>query len=445
MHRNFLLAISLVLLSTAVTAQKKIILEGVRYATNINYLKEETDQKLFLSYLNASLEKHQQVVLKDTARINLLDMNRSAVRETVGFSTGDTSDLHLVIDIVEYPAAIFFTRSGVKADQILRNNAKTVFRLGMHFMGPDRKTISDTRMDVIVSPSQSIGMGYESPDLFIMPRMFVEMMRTALDLLIDPESNADQVAVKVPPVYCTDNFIQRRVAGWPRIAPAETKGVISFAYNGKRQMLRMDSALYEEIIWRGRKAISYPQEIMAAIRNTVNTVASDFVFLRQEARDVLSNKNYLVKLIVQIDPEIRVVLPEMAFTNFLPGDLHLLLSDNDTIARFSIETNLPSDIKAFPGRVYNGIDSTAAVRIAENKPVWSVLNNYTLKGKLNGRNFTIRCSGQKGVIKAMYIDDQLVCIAQGKQKPDVFVVFDASLSPEILNQLLIIGCNRFLE
>jgi hypothetical protein len=445
MNRNVLLIVSFVLFSSVVTAQKKVILEGIRYATNINYLQEENHRKLFLRYLNASLVKHQQLTLKDSARLILLDMNRSSVRETAGFSAGDTSDLHLIIDVAEYPAGIFFNAIARRTDSAVKNGAKTVFRVGMQFSGYDKKVISDTRMDVIVSSSQSTGMGYESSDLFIMPRAYVEMMRTAMDLLADPQSTAERIAVKVAPVYCTDNFIQHRIAGVPRIVPAETKGVTTFIYQGKRQLLRLDSALYEEIIWKGRKALTYPPEIMDAIKNTSNTAASDFVFLRQEARDVLYNKNYLVKLIVQVDPEIPVVLPELLFTNFLPGNLHLLLSDNDTIAKFSIESNLPSDIKVFPGRGYNGIDSTSAFIIAENKPIWQVLNNYTLKGKLKSRDFTVTCSGKKGVVKTIYLDNQLVCIAQGKQKPEIFVVFDASLSPEILNQLLIIGFNRFLE
>jgi hypothetical protein len=444
MNRNFLLIVVFVLLSNTVTAQKKIILEGIRYATNFNYLQEEHNRKLFLQYLNASLIKYQQPALKDSTRLILLDMNRSAVRETVGFSDGDTSALHLVIDVTEYPPGIFFTAIGRKTDSAL-NGVKTVFRVGMQFSRYDNRVVSDNRIDVIVGSSQGIGMGYESSDLFIMPRAFVEMMRTAMDLLIDPQSMAERVSVKVGPVYCTDNFIQQRIAGLPRVVPTETKGVISFAYQGKRQLLRLDSALYEEIIWRGRKALSYPADIMNAIKNTGNTVASDFVFLRQEARDVLYNRNYLVKLIVQVDPEIPVVLPELLFTNFLPGDLHLLLSDNDTIAKFSIETNMPSDIKVFTGRGYNGIDSTSVFTIAENKPIWRVLNNYTITGKLNSHDFTVRCTGKKGVVKTIYLDGQLVCIAQGKQKPEIFVVFDASLSPETLNQLLIIGFNRFLE
>lgn len=445
MRLNFLLIVSLVCLTTAVAAQKKIILEGVRYATNINYLQEASNRQLFLSYLDASLLKHQQLSLKDPARLNLLDMNRSSAREAVRFTPGDSADLHLIIDIAEYPAAVFFNAIGEKADPALQQEARTVFRIDMQVIKHNNRVVSDARIDVVVGSSQYTGMGYESSDLFIMPRAFVEMMRTALDLLIDPKSTAERVSVKVAPVYYTDNFVQQRIAGRPRIIPVETKGVITFAYNGKRQVLRMDSALYEEIIWRGRKAISYPPEILAAIRNTSNTAASDFVFLRQEARDVLSNKNYLVKLVVQVDPEIRVVLPEMLFTNFLPGELHLLLSDNDTIARFSIEANLLSEIKAFPGRVYNGMDSSSTFTISDSKPAWPVLNNYTLKGKLNGRDFVVKCSGKNGVVKTIYLNDQLVCIAQGKQKPDVFVVFDASLSSEILNQLLIIGFNRFLE
>jgi hypothetical protein len=48
-------------------------------------------------------------------------------------------------------------------------------------------------------------------------------------------------------------------------------------------------------------------------------------------------------------------------------------------------------------------------------------------------------------LKEIYLDGRLVCIAQGKFSPEVFVVFGATLPPVLFNQLLIIAFNRFLE
>ncbi|MEN9686596.1 MAG: hypothetical protein RLZZ28_2382, partial [Bacteroidota bacterium] len=74
-----------------------------------------------------------------------------------------------------------------------------------------------------------------------------------------------------------------------------------------------------------------------------------------------------------------------------------------------------------------------------------VVFDYILSGKIGQHSFVIKCSGFKNNLKEIYLDEKIACIAQGKFSPEKFVLFNASLSPEILNQLFMIGFNRFLE
>ena len=60
-------------------------------------------------------------------------------------------------------------------------------------------------------------------------------------------------------------------------------------------------------------------------------------------------------------------------------------------------------------------------------------------------NFDQNSLPARNTIKEIFLDKKLVCIAQGKFSIEKFVVFDASLSTELLNQLFMIGFNRFFE
>ena len=71
--------------------------------------------------------------------------------------------------------------------------------------------------------------------------------------------------------------------------------------------------------------------------------------------------------------------------------------------------------------------------------------DYIASGKMGDLDFEIKCSGFRNTIKEIYLDKKLICIAQGKYSPEKFVIFDASLSPEMLNRLFMIGFNRFFE
>ena len=76
---------------------------------------------------------------------------------------------------------------------------------------------------------------------------------------------------------------------------------------------------------------------------------------------------------------------------------------------------------------------------------WDVVYEYIVKGTMAKQDFTIKYSGIRNTIKEFYLNNTLVCIAQGKFSPEKFVLFDASLSPELLNRLFMIGFNRFFE
>ncbi len=447
---KYLFVFFLVLVVQTGSAQKRIVLESVRFATAINYLRDAGNQKLLMTSFKELLQKYQHGVLSDTGRMNLIDLGTQT--ETQGQITTispatDTSTLRLLVGIAEYTPRSYFGAFDMDSDDSVQyRKAKTVFRITIQLIGHNNELVHNNLMDVVVTRNRTRGMGNESSFVILMPRSFVEIMKTTFNLMLDPQQDMARISVAAAPVFLADNFILPKVSAQQRIMVDSAKSINLFMYQDKREMLRLAEPIYEQLLLRGRKALKYPDEIMHVVNNAPNETLSDFVFLRQEGRDVVRDKNYLVKLLVQIDPESPSIIPEMAFTNFMPGYIHLLTSGSDTIARFSISKNNQDLAKRiFPDRVFNGVDSSSMFPISQTNTSWPVTYSYVVTGKIGQQDMEIKCSGLRGAIKEIYLDDKLVCIAQGRFSPEVFVVFDASLSPELLNQLFIIGFNRFFE
>jgi len=433
-------------------AQKKIILEGIRCRSIkgplMAYWQNEETRKSFALQLNTLLLKYYQAPLADTSNLNIIVLNENTKsNKSPTYSVdSDTGNVHMYLDIFENTPQRFYAHLSTTAeDSVLMKRAKSVLQLQVVLLKKD-STLFNNTIDIIVTTGNTPGMGVIANTVALTPKSFVETLKAALNILLNPGNEMAQIEVKVAPIFFADNYILRKTMHLPRVYVVNTKDISTYSYKNTGQMIRLGDAVYEQIIMRGKKADKLPVATEEAIRKTAHTSLSDYVFLKQEGRDVLRNKNYQLKLLTQIDPENPPVSNALLFTNFLAGNSHYLLSENDTVAVFAIEKGVTDpDKKIFFNAISNGYDSASYTSITTQQSVSPLLYDYVVKGKINQQNFSIKCSGFGNTIKEIYLDDKLACIAQGKFIPEKFVLFDASLSPELLNSLLMIGFNKFFE
>lgn len=456
--RKLLTFIAVVFCLCHASAQKKIILEKMRCLSSVgatmSYLKDAGVKKAIASQLNQTLLQSGFPSLADTNTLNniefpgrIWDLNSN----DVSFKDNDTSNYHLYIDLYEsLPSSNFSLESKFAgADETMLSRMKSVFVLKAYIFRADKKQVFGEVLNIVVSTAESTGIGvpYYSRlgTVALTQKGFVDMFRASAGILFDPKNELTMIELKAAQAFMVEDYIFPKTQNKPRVFVTTNKNISSYFYNNEKEMLRLGIAEYEEIILKGKKAQKYDDSFVEMIKNRNNYNASDFVFLRQVCRDVLRDKNYLIKFCVQVDP--AAMRPEpYTFTNFLPLDFHYLFLENDTLARFTIQTNVTDETKKlYPAKVSNGIDSNSFFTISPVLQPYPVRYDYIVKGTVAKKTFTIKCSGNGNTVKEIYLGDQLVCIAQGKFNPEKFVVFDASLSSEILNPLLMIGFNRFFE
>jgi hypothetical protein len=455
--RKLILFLAVVFCMHIASAQKKIVLEKLRCLSStgptMSYLKDEGIRKMIARQLSQTLVQLGYPALADSNRLTNLEFPARITdlnTNDISFSSNDTSDLHLYLDFYEVsPDAYFSAFAQPTGDTSMFSRARSVFLLRAGIFNSNKKQLFAEELNVVISGAESIGIGIpyytKIGQLSLTQKGFTELFRSSMQILLDPNNQLSMIEMKASPAFIVDDYILPKILNRPRTFITSNKNISRYTYNNKTEMLRLGDAMYEEIILKGKKALKYPDDITEMIKSRVNYINSDFVFLRQECRDVIRDKNYLIKLCAQIDPQNMREEP-YTFTNFLPLDFHYLLLENDTVAKFTIQNNVVDDTKKiYPAKVSNGIDSSSIFTITVAQQPYAVRYEYVVKGMIAKKQFTIKCSGNRNMIKEIYLGDQLVCIAQGKFSPEKFVVFDASLSSEILNPLLMIGFNRFFE
>lgn len=460
--RTIITCLLFLLAAQTVPAQQKIVLENLRlYNLNgpvLRYLQSPDIRQTIATELNQLLGQKMNGRLTNTndLPIELLDFNFVVPVINPVFSDTDPNQLHLYLDFIEADPYFFFRYDKEnEIDTNTQKQVKTVFILKAFLYAANRKLVRTEMLNVLISTAETPGignlynLGIRFTELSVTSKTFTELFKKSTSVLLDTANDLSAIEVKLQPAYLADNYLLPKTLNRSRTFVSTQKNISSYLLGKQSEIIRMGEPLYEEILLKGKKTQKYPDHITAAIKATQNFAKSDYVFLRQEGRDVLRDKNYLIKLCTQIDP---TDIPEdrnLLFTRFLPGNFHYLLQENDTLAQFSILKEVTERAnKIYPNTITNGYDSTGfptlpafGGRTAE----WAVVYRYVINGSFAGMPFRIKCSGFDNSLREFFIADQLVCIAQGKFNPEKFVLFDASLSSEKLNRLFLIGFNRFLE
>jgi hypothetical protein len=264
-------------------------------------------------------------------------------------------------------------------------------------------------------------------------------------MALDSSNLTEIVEIKAPPVYYADNFILKQLNNATKIEVNNTKNLWRFTMEGNPEVLRMGEELYDEI-WVKRKLIdsSASSLLLSKMKETGNTASSDFIYLRQECRDVYQDKNYRIMLATEIDPFSQATSKKEVFTNFLPGLVNLMLHGKDTVAIFGIFKKVGDPNKQiYLDKTTNGIDSNSTASISKEAFTFQIIYDYQMTGKIKGDHFTI-FNFWNNEMKEFYVNNQLICIVKGKTDPENIILINGYNNTQMIKELLLIAYNKFL-
>jgi hypothetical protein len=441
----------LLLVGIQLPAQKRAIIESIRsysmFGPTMHYLEDPTVQAGISSKIKTFLNNYYDLSLVDEALpIQIYTSPDALKNNNATFRTSDTSTWHLFIELYEYDPSTFMAGSMSQLeDSVIINKSKSVFQISVLLANGQQQIINDQNIFAAITTTESSGGGISPKNIFLTKKSFLSLVNVGLEMALDSSNQTELIEIKAPPVYYADNFILKQLKNATKIEVNNTKNLWRFSMAGNSEVLRMGEELYDEI-WVKRKLIdsSTTPLLLSKMKETGNMASSDFIYLRQECRDVFQDKNYSIKIASEIDPFSQATSKKEIFTNFVPGPVNLMLQGKDTVAVFGIFKNVGDPVKQiYLDKTTNGIDSSSTASISKEAYTFKLFYDYQMTGKVKGNQFTI-FNFWNNEMKELYLNNQLICIVKGKTDPENIILINGYNNPTMIKELLLIAYNKFL-
>ena len=447
-----LLYICLLLLAGfRVPAQNKVIVESIRsfstFGPSMYYLEDTAVQSSIKSKLSILLNKYYNLSFSNQSLpIENYTSTEALKNNTIKFSIADTSTWHLFVEIYEYDPLSFLSGATLEtSDTAIIAAASSVIQISCILTNGLQEIVNNQTVYAAFSNTETAGFGIRPKNIFLTKKSFTSVVQVGLQMVLDPNNETVVMDIKAPNVYYGDNFMMGQIKNTSKIIVQTIKDSWSFGLLGNGEVLRMGEQLFDEI-WIKRKLVdsSASELLLKKMKETGNTASSDFIYLRQECRDVYQDKNYTIKIATEIDPYSEATSKKEIFSDFLPGQVHMMLQGKDTAALFSIQKNTGDPYKqVYLEKTTNGIDSSSTGRVSNKEYPFQITYDYQLTGKIRGEQFTIR-SFWNNEMKELYINNMLIAIVKGKTDPENFIITNELTDSTMMKELLLIAYNKFL-
>jgi len=397
-------------------------------------------------YQENSLSEHINLAIGNNASSEKI--KAAEKQQLLNNHAGQSAKTEFSLEIAELPLNSirqFPDLDSLFVQQLLQKQNLALIQMVAKLKAATGEMLIDKQVCMILSKNkQPVLVGFNHPDYLITPKSFGKLLEAGLSVLLDRTNETEILQMNSIPAIVNDNFIQPFIKNQPRLSFSSQKGIIQYLWKGEVQYLRYQDPLYENIVLRGKKTTPIPNSLIAQI-NADNIWEP--IFLKEESRDILADKNYLLQCVVNVERDPygkgtpfnkKTGLP----FNYLSGISHAFMQDKDTIAQFKIKGNyLDGKKKIYLHQLYMAADTSV---IAIEKTARETFHHYDfeIQGIFKGQPFNIAFSGLRGSpesIREIYLKEKLVAVVEGKDYPELLVVLDKDIDAISLNQLLLLS------
>ena len=391
---------------------------------------------------------NQQLLAKKGYSLGTNPIRFSILKNIKEFNTSNsntTSFPSIHMKLAEYPASLYLKQ--FYPDQLndsSQQGIQSVLLVELSIQNNSAAVVFNRSLEVFIKKSNAIGFGFPFNNLHLSAKGFSELMKKSVEIILDSNNQSEQIELKASPPTMGDNFIIGAITNLSKIA-IEGKGLFSkYAYNGKTELIRWDEQRYQEIILKGKnKTILQPGLSSIIVEMEKENPQAVFVFLMQEARNIVLNRNYQLVIPARVSGNTSSRISNMPIVEPLEGNNNFLFNEKDTIAQFSIETDqLDSTKKIYPFLSSNGFDSSSLTRINDLDNAVNFSSLYYLKGKIRNQAFNIEVGE---FFRAIYINNERIVLLSGMEQPERMVIFNPNIVTELINELILLSYNRFFQ
>jgi hypothetical protein len=405
----------------------------------MNYWADTITQKEFTKTLDSLL------IVKRNWTLNKNNNFQFAPLKNNASPTSINNYPLLNINFIEYSTLAYIKQFKLEiADTNFTKEIVSVLRLEVRLENNSQSGLFEKSLDIYVRKGQSIGIGIPINNLNFTKKGMLETLKKSFAILFDSTTTNEAIELRVAGAFIGDDFVLNKTRGLPRIQVSTTKGISKFKYHGEDQLMRWGEQLYREVILKGKNKTIISDNLTNAFDRITSKDDTKPIFLIQEGRDIVANQNYLLQLAANIGADPNGYFPR-PIVSIIPGNFQVLMNEKDTLVVFDIQINkIDSSKKILLHQVTNGVDTSSITNMTESTNEVPLMYDFLVSGKINKDHFAIKISGDR-YLREFYLNNQLICIANGNLAPERFVMIDDTIPAALLNKLFIIGFNSFFQ
>ena len=430
------------LISFTTQAQSKVAVEQIQAYSMVsptsNYWHLPNDINPFLEALDTGLFQQVNLIRDKNYKTNIIQLTKQnqVGKISIDWSRSANTNAHAYVELYEMsPDFVAQNRLAQIPDSKI-DSISSIWLISCNIYNQRRETIFKKTILLSMMPTKSIGMGYNVAIPATTPGFILKAIQKGISFISPKVDDMEYIEAKVPAAYATDNFWMPFLHNQNRTQFDTSKAFISYSHATGIQLLRIPPAQMNKINQRD-KSINNPYfDILPAIKKRLGSNVNEYYHVLQPLRDVNRNLDYNIVAYIEFNLSPNEQEPSQSPILFLPGNVHSIFLDQDSVGYFSVEETVIEKDKYFnPNEIFNGFDTTKKYGIGTLYEKKKVVSAKAIEGKFKSHSFRILINYAND-LKTIFIDDKMVLVAEGKNKPFQMVSSNSAEDIEIKNFLL---------
>ena len=423
-------------------AQSKVVVEQIQSYSMVsptaNYWHLPNDIDPLLAALDSGLFKEISLSRDKNYKTTALQLSKQNQigKITIDWSRSANSNLHAYVELYEMSPEFVIQNKLAQIPQSKFDSISSVWYISCNIYNQRRESIFKKTVLLSMMPTKTIGMGYAIDIPASTPAFIFKAIQKGLSLVSPNIDDMEYIEAKVPAAYATDNFWMPFLHNENRIQFDTSKPFISYNNSNGLQLLRTSPAQMNKINHRD-KSINNPYfDLLPVIKKRLGSSADEYYHVLQPLRDVNRDLDYSLVAYLELNLSPNDSEASRSPIIFLPGNMHTIFLDQDSIGSFSVEENVVEKDKFFNlNELFNGLDSTKKINIGTLYEKRKIISAKSIEGNFKSYKFKLLINYANN-LKTIFINDKMVIVAEGRNKPFQMVAADTEVDTEIKNFLL---------
>lgn len=423
-------------------AQSKVVVEQIQSYSMVsptaNYWQLPNDITPLLAALDSGLFKQINFIRDKNYKTNALSLTKQnqVGKITIDWSRSTNSNFHAYVELYEMSPEFVIQNQLAQIPRSKFDSISSVWYISCNIYNQLRESVFKKTILLSMMPTKSIGMGYSIELPASTPIFIFKAIQKGLSLVSPNIDDMEYIEAKVPAAYATDNFWMPFLHNENRIQFDTSKPFISYNNSNGIQLLRMPPAQMNKINQRD-KSINNPYfDMLPVIKKRLGSGSNEYYHVLQSLRDVNRDLDYSIVAYLELNLSPNNSEESQSPIVFLPGKMHNLFLNQDSIGSFSVEETVVEKDKFLNlNEIFNGFDSTKKYNIGTFYEKRKIISAKSIEGNYKSYKFKILINYANN-LKTIFINDKMVMVAEGRNKPIQMVAADTAVDTEIKNFLL---------